>query len=214
LLGEHHVIMRRAAEAPRIRFLGRGMPELKESDGHVSAQRVHVTGGERTIAARCHERAAAMLRSLFPDRVHLVDADHIDAIRAINAIGVQVGVVEEHPAEVIRQGNVGIEVQPPAMILPAGHPGVECRALVEATAILSEQIGLNANGSVLLGHLLRAPVLVAGNHDHGVQMRVVKFERDIEKIIKPDAGGHGLQTERFSGIRSRSGVVHDGPFRR
>jgi len=201
LFCEHHIIMGGAAKAPWVRFLGPCMPELKKSNRHISAKRVNVSRRKGAVAARRNESAMGMLRTVRPDRAQFVQTNHINPVGTVNTVLVQVGVVKKNPPEVIRQRDVGIEVQPPAVILPTRHSRIERGTFVEASAILAKQIGLHANGTMLLSNLLCTAVLVAGDHDHRVQMRVVQSEGDVQEIVKSDACRDRFKPERFGGVR-------------
>jgi hypothetical protein len=123
------------------------------------------------------------------DRAQFIDADHVNPVSAIDALLVQMCVIEEEPTEIVRQRNVGIDVEPPAVILPSGHPGIQRSPLIESPAVLPKEVRLDADGPVLLGDLLGAPILVARDHDHGVEVGVVQAKRYVKEIVKADAGG-------------------------
>ena len=96
-------------------------------------------------------------------------------------------VIEQHAPEIVRQDDVAVEMQPPAVVLEAAEPRVDRRALVEVASVLGEEIGLDANRAVLLRDLLRPPVLVARHHDQRVQVRMIQRQRQVEQVVKADA---------------------------
>ncbi len=156
------------------------MPQLEEANRHVSAQRVNVSWRKRACASGRHKRAAGVLRTMRKNRTQFIDANHVNPVSAIDALLVQMCVIEEEPTEIVRQRNVGIEVKSPAVILPSGHSGIQRGPLIELPSVFAEQVRLDADRAVLLGDLLCAPIIVARHHDHGVQVRVVHAERDVQ----------------------------------
>ena len=94
-------------------------------------------------------------------------ADNIDAVGAGDALGVEEGVIEEDAAEVIGEGDVGIEVEAPAVILEAGEAGVDGGAFVEVAAVLGEEVCLDADGAVFFGDGLGGEVGVGSYYDEG-----------------------------------------------
>jgi len=186
------------------------MPELEKSDGYISTKRIDVSRREGPVAARRNERTLRVLRPVRPNCAQLVQTDHINPVGTVNAILVQVGVIKQNPPKVVRQCDVRIEMQPPAVILPPRHSRIERSTFVEAPAILAKQIGLDANCPMLLRNLLRAAVIMARDHNHCVQMRVIRFEGDVEKVIKSDACRDRFKAKRLGGVWCRNGVFHDG----
>ena len=197
LISEHHVIMSGTTKAIWVRFLSHSMPELEKSDWDVTTKRIDVSWRKSSMATGCDKCTVGMLRTMCPDCPQLLESDQIDPIRTVDAVLVQMRVIKQNPSEIVWQSDVRIQMQPPAMILPTSHTSIERRAFIEAPAIFAEQIGLNADGSMLLGDLLSSAILMAGDNDHRVQMRVVQLEGDIQKIVKTDTCGDGFKTEGF-----------------
>ena len=197
LLRKHHVVVGRRAQRIRVGLLRPRVPELEKSDGHVAAQTIHVARRKRAVVLWRNEGAVRVLRIARPSRAQFFEADHVATIRAVDARGVEMRVVEEHTPEVVGQRDVGIEMQPPAVILKAAQPRVDGRAFVERAPILFEQVGLDADRAMLVRHALSAPVVVTGDHDQRVEMGMIECERDIEEIVEPDANGDGFQPEGF-----------------
>ncbi len=100
-----------------------------------------------------------------------------------------------------------VEVQPPAVVLEAAQAGVDGGALVEVAAVLGEEIGLDADGAVLLRDLLGAAVVVAGDDDHGVEVGMVERQGEVEQVVEADADGDGFEAEGFEGKFGGEGVV-------
>jgi len=194
---EHHIVMGGGSEAVGIRFLTARMPQLKEPDGHVAAKWIDIPRRERTILSWIDESRPGVLRlALKPSlqRIQFVQADYIHAIRAIDAILVEMSMIEKDAPEIIGEQNVGIEVEPPSVILESVESHIDRRAFVESTAVLAEKIGLYTDRAVLAGDLLSFFVLVRRDHDHRVEVRVIIGERHIEHVIETDAGGHGFDS--------------------
>ena len=54
-----------------------------------------------------------------------------------------------------------------------------------------------ADRAMLFGNLLCRFVVVRGNDDHRVEMRMIEAEGYVEQIIKTDAGGDRFEAERL-----------------
>jgi len=126
-----------------------------------------------------------------------MEPDHINPIRAIDAICVQMRVIEKHSPEIIGQQNIGIQVEPPSVILKPVEPNIHRCAFIEAASVLSEKIGLNADRAVFAGNALGLFIVVRRDHNHRVEVWVIMGKRYIQHVIKPDAGGDGFDSERF-----------------
>ena len=85
------------------------------------------------------------------------------------------------------------------MVLEPAQPGVDGRAFVEVASVFREQIGLHAERAMLFRDLLGAPVIVTRHHDHGVEVRMVERQREVEQVVEADADGDGFETEGFEG---------------
>ena len=129
--------------------------------------------------------------------VKFLAAYEVHSICTVDAVAIEMRVIEEHPAEVIRQHDVRIEVHPPAVVLEAIKAGVDGGTFVELAAVLAEEIGLHADRAMFFGDLLRGFVVVRGDDNHRVEMRMIEAEAHIEEIIKTDAGGDGFEAERL-----------------
>jgi hypothetical protein len=141
----------------------------------------------------------------------LCRANNVDTIGAVNGGRIEMGAVEEDPAKVIGEHDVGVQVDAPAVILEVIHAGVDRCAFVEIAAVLSEQVGLDANGPMLFGNELRFAIVVRGDDDERVQVRMVESQSDIEKVVEADGHCDCLEAERFELIHVRrriGGVVH------
>ena len=93
------------------------------------------------------ESAPGVLRFLVhgaTQSVKFLAAYEVHSICTVDAVAIEMRVIEEHPAEVIRQHDVGIEVHPPAVVLKAIKAGVDGGTFVELAAVLAEEIGLHA----------------------------------------------------------------------
>ena len=155
LFSEHDVVVRRAPERMGISFVGAGVPKLEIADGHVPAQVIHITWRNRSFVRGMNETPLVRLRLGKKPGVQRVEGlafNHVHPVHAIQTRAVQVGMVEEHPAEVIRQGNVGVQVQTPPPVLAAGEAGIQRGTLVELPSVLVKKIGLNADRAVFAGH--------------------------------------------------------------
>jgi len=202
LLGEEDVVVLRGAERPGIILLRAGVPELEKADGDVAAQGVDVARADGLLMHRVEEKAPGGLWRFLPlvaQLLELIEADDVDPVRAVDGVGIEVRVVEEDAAEVVGQDDVGVEMQPPAVVLKATEPGVDGRAFVEVASVLREEIGLDTNRAMLFRDLLGAAVVVAGDDDHGVEVRMVEREGEVEEVVKADADGDGFETEGFEG---------------
>ena len=102
LISEHHIIVGGASKAIWVRFLGHGMPELKKSNWNISPKRIEISWRKTPVPPCGDERALGMLRAVCSDRSQLIQPDHIDPIRTIDAVLVQMGVIKQDPSEVIR----------------------------------------------------------------------------------------------------------------
>jgi hypothetical protein len=112
------------------------VPELEEADGDVAAQGVDIAGRQGVRGLGTYQETMDVLRreTYFP--FDGLVANNVDAVGAVDAIAVESGVVEEDAAEVIGQGNVGIEMETPAVILEAAEAGVDGCAFVEVAPVL------------------------------------------------------------------------------
>jgi hypothetical protein len=124
LLGEHHIIVRGASERVRIGLVGAGVPKLEETNRYVSAQVVHIAGRNGSVVLRMDE--ATPLRLGLADKppakiMETLTPDHVHAVHSIEAGLLKMGVIEKNPPEIVGQNNVGIDVEPPAVILAAGE---------------------------------------------------------------------------------------------
>jgi len=147
------------------------------------------------------------------DRAQFIDADHINPVSTINALLIQMRVIEEEPTKIVRQRYVGVEVEPPAVVLEPCEADIQRGPLVELPAVFAKQVRLDADGPVLLSDLLGAPVLVACYNDKGVELRVVQTDALIKKVIEPNTSSHGFEAEGLGGMDGVGGrvSVHDQP---
>jgi len=197
LLGEHDVVMGGGAEAVGVGFLGGGVPELEEADGDVAEEGIDVAGPDGAEVVGPDEGGVGRLGAGVDDLGQFGGADDIDPVGAVDGLGVELGVVEEEAAEVVGEGDVAVEVEPPAVVLEAGEAGVEGGAFVEVAAVFLEEVGLDADRSVFTGDGLGAAVVMGGDDDQGVEVGVVEVEGDVEEVVEADAGGDALQPEGF-----------------
>ena len=130
-------------------------------------------------------------------RIQFMESDHINPIRAIDAIFVEMRVIEKHSPEIFGQQNIGIQVEPPSVILKPVEPDIHSRAFIEAASVLAEKIGLNADRPMFTDHVLSLFILVRRDHNHRVEVWVIMGKRYIQHVIKPDAGCDCFDSERF-----------------
>lgn len=205
LLGEHDIVMGCRAERPGIVFLGGAMPKLEEADGDVAAEGIDVARGKRMSGPRRYHKPMDVLRrgggfAAFDG----LAANYVHAVRAINAVTVEDGVVEEDAAEVIREGDVRIEMEPPAVILEPGEAGVDGGAFVEVAPILREEVCLDADGAVLLRDGLSGAVRVRSDDDEGIEVGMIEGEGRVEEIVEADRYGDGLEAQGLDSLGRRN----------
>ena len=84
------------------------------------------------------------------------------------------------------------------MVLEPAEAGIDGGAFIKVAPILAEEIGLDADGPVLLRDGLRGAVRMRGDDDQGVEVRMIEGERDVQQIVETDTGSHCFEPERFS----------------
>jgi hypothetical protein len=94
LLGKHDIVMSGGAERPWVILLCRAMPELEEPDRDIAAEGIDIAGGERIRGVRRNHEPMSMLRGRGSTSLDEVAGEHIDAIRTIDAVGIQDSMVE------------------------------------------------------------------------------------------------------------------------
>jgi hypothetical protein len=99
-------------------------------------------------------------------------------------------------------------VQAPAVVLEAPHSRIDGGAFVEVATVLAKKIGLHAESTMFLGDLLRAAIVVTRDHDHGVEMRMIEWQGEIEEIVETDADRDGFKAKRLESKFIGCGVIH------
>src|ERR1700734_863108 len=108
LLGEENVVVLRGAERPGIILLRAGVPQLKKADGHVTAQGVDVARADGMLMHRVEQKTPRRLRRFLPLVAQLLkpaEADHVDPVRAVNRIHVEMRMIEKNAAKIAGQDD-------------------------------------------------------------------------------------------------------------
>jgi hypothetical protein len=95
------------------------------------------------------------------------------------------GVIEKHTPKVVREHDVGIDVQPPTGVLAAREARIQSRAFIEASAVLMKQIGLDANCPMLARHGVGRFVVVRSDDDHRIDVGMVALNVKSSRSSKP-----------------------------
>lgn len=122
---------------------------------------------------------------------------YVHPVRTVDTVLLQMRVVEQHAPKVVRQNDVGIEMQPPTVVLKVVEARIDCGALIETASVLEKQIRLHANRAVLPCHMLCGFVRVGRHNNHCVEMGMVFPESDIQQVVKTYRRNHALQPQRF-----------------
>ncbi len=207
LLGKLDVVVASGSEAPGIHLLRGRVPQLKEADRNVAAKRVDVARGERrTAPGDKNPMRVLVFTSPFLESFQSHD---VHAIGAVDAALIEMGMVKKNAPEVVRKGDVGIEMHTPAVILEPTHAGVDGCSFIKVAAVFLEQVRLHADRPVLFRDALRLLVVVRGDHDRGVDVGMIEPKRVIEQVVESHTGGNVLEAKGFGSERRRGiGILH------
>ncbi len=122
----------------------------------------------------------------------IIRGDHIAPISSIQAVFIEMGVVEKESPESIRKNDVRIDVQPPSKVLEVIERRVDGGALVERALVLKEEVGGHAHHAMFTRYHLCLFISMGSDDYHRIQVPMILSEREIEHVIKANTGCDSL----------------------